>query len=172
MTREPDAIRAYVRELERQLRVPLWRRRRIVSEVREHLREAAAAERADAHDETVAAARALARFGPASATARELNRLPAARTVTLRRALAPWLVAAALTGSGAASVWAFQPGEAPKRAHASRVAKRSDAGARPSKPRCENATRPAGARGAGTHDEIERARRCATRAAAREAASR
>ncbi|HLH13290.1 MAG TPA: hypothetical protein VKV16_00755 [Solirubrobacteraceae bacterium] len=116
MHRRETLIDGYVRELAHELRVARWRRRRIVAEVRSHLLEAARAERAAGLDAPAAAQRALARFGAAGEAAREFNALPSARRLTLRRALAPCLVAVALTCTASASVGAFQPG-AP---HASR----------------------------------------------------
>jgi HAAS len=108
-----DPIETYVRELGDELRAPRRARRRLLREVRAHLHDAVAAGRCDSLDTGHAAERALARFGPADEMASQFNRLPHRRRVLLRRALVPWLAAAAvLTTSASASVWAFQPGSA------------------------------------------------------------
>ncbi len=104
-----DPIDAYVSELRSELRVPRWRRRRIVLEVRAHLLDAAEAERAAGVDAGVAAERALARFGFASEHAAQFNRVPRTRSVLLRRTLVPWLAAGVLTSMATATVWAFRP---------------------------------------------------------------
>jgi hypothetical protein len=105
-----NPIDAYLRELTGELRVPVWRRRRILAEVRAHLLEAAESERSTARDEQAAIARALARFGHAGQAASEFNRLARRRRALVRRALIPWIAAAALTSTASASVWAFEPG--------------------------------------------------------------
>ncbi len=119
--RTVDPIDAYLRELQRELRVSRWARRRIVLEVRAHLLEAAAAERAHGVDDEGAAERALVRFGLASDTARQFDGVRSKRTVLLRRALVPWVAAAAVTSMASATVWAFQPGPPVARVHAGHV---------------------------------------------------
>jgi hypothetical protein len=109
-------IDAYLRELTGELRVPVWRRRRILAEVRAHLLEAAESERSTARDEQAAMARALERFGHAGQAASEFNRLGRRRRALVRRALIPWVAAAALTSTASASVWAFEPGGAARHA--------------------------------------------------------
>jgi hypothetical protein len=116
--RTADPIDSYLRELRRELRVSRWARRRIVLEARAHLLEAVEVERAHGLDEAEAAARALARFGVAGETARRFDGVRSKRTVLLRRALAPWVAALAVTSMASATVWAFQPGSPGARAAA------------------------------------------------------
>jgi hypothetical protein len=108
--RTADPIDSYLRELRSELRVSRWARRRIVLEARAHLLEAVEVERTRGLDEAEAAARALARFGLAGETARQFDGVSSKRTVLLRRALAPWVAALAVTSMASATVWAFQPG--------------------------------------------------------------
>ena len=75
-----DRIDAYLDELERQLRVPRRVRRRILTEVRAHLLDAAEAEQPGTTEGSCAAERAVLRFGPAAETARQFNRPAAAAT--------------------------------------------------------------------------------------------
>ena len=104
-----DPIEAFLHEFERQLRVRRRARRRILDEVRGHLLDAAEVEQSGATTRRLAAERAVARFGLADATATQFNRLAARRTVVVRRAVAPWVAAVALTSLATATVWAFQP---------------------------------------------------------------
>jgi hypothetical protein len=104
-----DGIDAYLDELERQLRVPRRARRRIVSEVRAHLLDAAEAEQPSTADGSSAAERAIVRFGPAAETARQFNRPASRRNALLRRALVPSIAALAVTSAATATVWAFGP---------------------------------------------------------------
>jgi hypothetical protein len=110
-----DPIEAFLHEFERQLRVRRRARRRILDEVRGHLLDAAEVEQSGATTRRLAAERAVARFGLADATATQFNRLAARRTVVVRRAVAPWVAAVALTSLATATVWAFQP--TPSRPH-------------------------------------------------------
>lgn len=110
-----DPIEAYLRSLERELRLPRRARRRILAEVRAHLADAAEDERSTSCDETVAAQRAVVRVGLAAETARQFNRVRRSRHVALRRAALPSIAAAALTLLGTATVWAFQPDTVPPR---------------------------------------------------------
>jgi hypothetical protein len=108
----PDPIDAYLRELKRELGVQGRVRLRILAEVREHLLDAAAAERSSGAEEGVAAQRALVRFGLAADTACQFNGLAGRRGAVLRRALVPWVAAIALTSMATATVWAFHAGPA------------------------------------------------------------
>jgi hypothetical protein len=108
--RAGDPIDSYLHELRRELRVSRWARRRIVLEARAHLLDAIEVERTHGLDETAATELALARFGLAGETARQFDGVSSKRTVLLRRALAPWIAAAAVTSMASATVWAFQPG--------------------------------------------------------------
>ena len=108
-----DPIDAYVRDFARRLRARGAARRRILAEVRAHLLDAADAERCRASEPSLAAERAIARFGLAGETAGQFNGLATRRGVVLRRALVPWVAAVALTSGATASVWAFQPGTGP-----------------------------------------------------------
>jgi hypothetical protein len=112
MMNTPDPIDAYLRELRRQLRAPRGPRRRILAEVRTHLLEATEAEQHGNTEQPGAAERALARFGLASDTARQFNRLARHRRRVLRRALLPWAAAVMLlmTSLATATVWASHPG--------------------------------------------------------------
>jgi hypothetical protein len=107
-----DRIDAYVYELERQLCVPRRARRRILSEVRAHLLDAAEAEQSSTTEASCAAERAVLRFGLAAETAGQFNRRAGRRKALLRRALVPSIAALAVT-STAATVWAFDPGRSP-----------------------------------------------------------
>jgi hypothetical protein len=109
----PDPIGAYLRELKRELRVRGRARRRIWTEVRAHLLDAAEAEQSRGAEEGVAAQRAVVRFGLAAETARQFNCLAGRRGAVLRRALVPWIAAVALTLTATATVWAFHAGPAP-----------------------------------------------------------
>jgi hypothetical protein len=109
-----DPIDAYLDELERQLRVPRRARRRILTEVRAHLLDAAEAEQ-PATEGSCAAERAVLRFGPAAETARQFNIRAGRRNALLRRALVPSMAAVAVTSMVTATVWAFGPGPAPSR---------------------------------------------------------
>lgn len=108
-----DRIDAYLDELERQLRVPRRARRRILTEVREHLLDAAEAEQSSTAEGSCAAERAVLRFGPAAETARQFNRPASRHNALLRRALVPWIAALAVTSTATATVWAFGPSPAP-----------------------------------------------------------
>ncbi|HSZ05413.1 MAG TPA: hypothetical protein VK778_09465 [Solirubrobacteraceae bacterium] len=110
-----DRIDAYLHELERQLRVPRRARRRILTEVRAHLLDAAEAERSWTAEGGYAAERAVLRFGSAAETARQFNHRAGRRNALLRRALAPSIAAFAVTSMATATVWAFGPGPAPSR---------------------------------------------------------
>lgn len=110
----PDPIDAYLHELKRELRVRGRARRRIWTEVRAHLLDAAEAEQSRGAEEGVAAQRAVVRFGLAADTARQFNCLAGRRGAVLRRALVPWIAAVALTSTATATVWAFQAGPAPR----------------------------------------------------------
>jgi hypothetical protein len=110
-----DRIDAYLGELERQLRLPRRARRRILSEVRAHLLDAAAAERRSTTEASCAAERAVLRFGLAAETAGQFNRRAGRRSALLRRAVVSSIAAFAVT-STAATVWAFGPGPAPSQA--------------------------------------------------------
>jgi hypothetical protein len=108
-----DRIDAYLDELERELRVPRRARRRILTEVRAHLLDAAEAEQPWATKGSCAAERAVLRFGPATETARQFNRPTGRRYALLRRALVPSIAAFVVTSMATATVWAFGPGPAP-----------------------------------------------------------
>jgi hypothetical protein len=110
-----DPIAAYLEELERQLRVPRRARRRILTEVRAHLLDAADAEQPSAAGGRCAAERAVVRFGLAAETAHQFNRPGSRRNALLRRALVPSIAALAVTSMATATVWAFGPGPAPSR---------------------------------------------------------
>jgi hypothetical protein len=113
----PDAIDAYLREFKRELRVRGRARRRILAELRAHLLDAFDAECSLGAEEHVAARRAVVRLGHVAETARQFNFLAARRGAILRRALAPWIAAVALTSMASATVWAFDAGP-PAREHA------------------------------------------------------
>jgi hypothetical protein len=104
----PDPIDAYLRELRRELRVRGRARRRILTEVRAHLLDAIAAEGSRGVEESLAAQRAVARFGVVPETAHQFNCLAGRRGAVVRRALVPWIAAVALTSTASATVWAFQ----------------------------------------------------------------
>ncbi|HZK73017.1 MAG TPA: hypothetical protein VFD88_03345 [Clostridia bacterium] len=108
-----DRIEAYLDELERELEVPRRARRRISSEIREHLLDAAEAERPWATEESFAAERAILRFGFPAETASQFNRGMGRRYVLVRRRLVPSVAAFALTLLATATVLAFDPGPAP-----------------------------------------------------------
>ncbi len=110
-----DPIDAYLDELKSQLRVPRRTRRRILAEVRAHMLDAAEAEQSTANDGRRAAERAVLRFGLAAETALQFNRLGGRRKTLLRRALAPSIVAVAVTSMATATVWAFGSGPARSR---------------------------------------------------------
>jgi hypothetical protein len=110
-----DWIDTYVDELERQLRVPRRTRRRILTEVRAHLLDAAEAEQPGTVEGSCAAERAVLRFGPAADTARQFNHRAGRRNALLRRALVPSIAAFAVTSMATATVWAFGPAPAPSR---------------------------------------------------------
>ncbi len=109
----PDPIDAYLRELKRELRVRGRARRRILTEVRAHLLDAAEAERSTGAEEGVTARRAVVRFGLGAETARQFNTLAGGRGAVLRRALVPWIAAVALTSMATATVWASHAGSGP-----------------------------------------------------------
>jgi hypothetical protein len=109
----PDPIDAYLRELKRELRVRGRARRRILAEVRAHLLDAAEAEQSRGAEEGVTARRAVVRFGLAAETAGQFNTLAGRRGAVLRRALVPWIAAAALTSMATATVWASHASPAP-----------------------------------------------------------
>jgi hypothetical protein len=111
----PDRIDAYLDELKRELRVPRRARRRILTEVRAHLLDAAEAEQPSTAEGSCAAERAVLRFGPAAETARQFNRRAGRRNALLRRALVPSIAALAVTSMATATVWASAPGPAPPR---------------------------------------------------------
>jgi hypothetical protein len=108
-----DRIDAYLDELKRQLHVPRRARRRILTEVRAHLLDAAEAEKSWTADRNSAAERAVLRFGPAVETARQFDRRASRRNALLRRALVPSIAAVAVTSMATATVWAFGPNPAP-----------------------------------------------------------
>lgn len=125
-----ERIDAYIGELERQLRVPRRARRRILTEVRAHLLDAAEAEQPPwTAGGSGAAERAVLRFGPATEMARQFNRCPRRRNTLLRRALVPSIAAFAAMSTATATVWAFGPGPAPSRSRpaADRLAQRHSA---------------------------------------------
>jgi hypothetical protein len=109
-----DPIDAYLDELKSQLRVPRRTRRRILTEVRMHLLDAAEAELASTADGSRAAERAVLRFGPAAETARKFNRRMGSRNGLLRRALVPSIAVFAVTSMATATVWGSVPA-APRR---------------------------------------------------------
>ena len=111
-----DPIDAYLRELQRELRVRGRARRRILAEVRAHLLDTVEAEKSRGAEESVAAQRAIVRFGLIAETARQFNCLAARRGAGLRRALVPWIAAVALSLTATATVWAFQAGPSTQRA--------------------------------------------------------
>jgi hypothetical protein len=123
--RAPEPIDAYLRELERELRVRGVARRRILAELRAHLLDAAEAEQSTGAAEGLAAHRAVVRFGVAADTAHEFNRLAGRRGAVLRRALVPWVAAVALTLTASATVWAFQAGPAAPRPPLAHPARRA-----------------------------------------------
>jgi hypothetical protein len=111
-----DPIDAYLDELKSQLRVPRRTRRRILTEVRTHLLDAAEAEQASTADGSSAPERAVLRFGPAAETARQFNRRTGSRNaLLLRRALVPSIAVFAVTSMATATVWGFSPVAAPSR---------------------------------------------------------
>jgi len=110
-----DPIDAYLRELERELRVRGKARRRILAELRAHLLDAVEAERSSGAGQELAAQRAVVRFGLVAETARQFNCLAARRGAILRRTLVPWVAAVALSLMATATVWAFQDGPAQSR---------------------------------------------------------
>ncbi len=111
----PDPIGAYLRELKRALRVRGRARRRILTEVREHLLDATEAERSICAEGGEPARRAVARFGLAAETAGQFNTISGRHRAVLRRALVPWIAAIALTSMATATVWASHAGPAPPR---------------------------------------------------------
>lgn len=115
-----DAIAAYLDELECQLRVPRRARRRILSEVREHLLDAVEAEQPSTAEGSCAAERALLRFGAAADAARQFNSRAGGRSALLRRALLPSIAAFAATSMATATVWAIGPGRAPSQSQQAR----------------------------------------------------
>jgi hypothetical protein len=139
--RTADPIDAYLRELRRELRVSRWARRRIVLEARAHLLEAIEVECAHGLDEATAAELALARFGLAGETARQFDGVSSKRKVLLRRALAPWIAAAAVTSMASATVWAFQPGSPATHASAAQAPAAQAPAAHVAAPRTERSTR-------------------------------
>jgi hypothetical protein len=108
----PDPIDAYLRELERELRVRGRARRRILAELRAHLLDAVEAERARGAEEGIAAQRAVLRVGLGAETARQFNCLAVRRGAILGRALVPWIAVVALSLMATATVWAFHAGPA------------------------------------------------------------
>lgn len=110
-----DPIDAYLDQLKSQLRVSRRTRRRILTEARAHLLDAAEAEQSSTAEGLCAAERAVLRFGLASETARQFNCRAGRRNALLRRALVPSLAAFAATSMATATVWAFGPGPAPSR---------------------------------------------------------
>jgi hypothetical protein len=110
-----ERIDAYLNELGRQLRVSRRARRRILTEVRAHLLDAAEAEQSSTADWSCAAERAVLRFGPAAETALQFNRPARQRNALFRRTLVPAIAAFALTSMATATVWAFGPGPSPAR---------------------------------------------------------
>jgi hypothetical protein len=111
-----DPIDAYLRELERELRVRGKARRRILVELRAHLLDVVDAEQSRGAEADVAAQRAVVRCGLVAETARQFNCLAARRGAILRRTLVPWVAAVALSLMATATVWAFQAG-APRSRH-------------------------------------------------------
>jgi hypothetical protein len=157
-----DPIDAYLDELRRELRVSRRARRRILTEVREHLLDAAEAERARTADGSGAVERgsgaverAVLRFGPAAATALQFNGAADRRKPLLRRALVPSLAAFLVTSMASASVWAFAPGHAPARsrtAHAHLIQREPAARRAPNAQRAP--ARVEGPRRHGLHDAL------------------
>jgi hypothetical protein len=111
----PNPIDAYLREFKRELRVRGRARRRIWNEVRAHLLDAAEAEQSRGAEQSLAAQRAVLRFGVAAETACQFNRLTGRRGAILRRALVPWIAAVALSLTATATVWAFHASPSPSR---------------------------------------------------------
>lgn len=135
-----DPIDAYLRELNRQLRVPRRARRRILAEVRAHLLDAAEAERSPSAQRNAAAERAVIRFGLVAETAGQFNRLADRRRgVVLRRTLVPWIAAVALTSLATATVWASGPSPPQARQRPHHFAQRSRCAGRPVTPSSEPA---------------------------------
>jgi hypothetical protein len=112
----PDPIEAYLRQLQRELRVRGRARRRILAELRAHLLDAVEAEQSRGAEEGLATQRAVVRFGLVAETARQFNCLAARRGAALRRALVPWITAVALSLTATATVWAFQAGPSTQQA--------------------------------------------------------
>jgi hypothetical protein len=109
-------IEQYLHELAGALRH--GRRRRILAEVRAHLLEAAAADRAGGADRDVAERGAVERFGPPAKVAGQFNAVRRRPLALVHRAAAVMLASVAMATLGTATVWAIEPGAAHSRAHA------------------------------------------------------
>jgi hypothetical protein len=110
-----NPIADYLADLSRQLR--RGRRGRILAEVRAHLLEAAAADASRGIDPDRAARRAVERFGPPARVATQFNALRRRPRALIQRTAAVMLAGAAMASLGTATVWAFEPGATPARAH-------------------------------------------------------
>ena len=109
-------IEQYLHELAGALRH--GRRRRILAEVRAHLLEAAAADRAGGADRDVAERGAVERFWAAGEGRGPVQRGPSPAPGARAPRGAVMLASVAMATLGTATVWAIEPGAAHSRAHA------------------------------------------------------
>jgi hypothetical protein len=107
-----NPIADYLAELSRQLRRS--KRRRILTEVRAHLLDAAAADASRGVDADRAAQIAVERFGPPARVASQFNALRRRPRALVQRAAALILAGAAMASLGTATVWAFGTGNQSK----------------------------------------------------------
>jgi hypothetical protein len=119
------AIGDYLAELSPQLR--RRRRRRIVTEVRAHLLDAAAADLRRGVDADRAARGAVERFGAPAHVAREFNAVRTRPGGLLRRVAAVMLASASMATLGTATVWAIEPGASHTHTHHHAQSHRSSA---------------------------------------------
>jgi hypothetical protein len=104
---ELGPIGAYVRELEGRLGARRLLRRRVLSEVRNHLRESAEdLQRRPATTRAHAEREAVARFGDADELARGLRTVRGRRSLAAHRLVTLWIAWAAAMAMGSATVWA------------------------------------------------------------------
>jgi hypothetical protein len=109
-------IAEYLAELSVQLR--RGRRQRILTEVRAHLLEAAAADALSGSDPDRAERSAVERFGPPTRVADQFNAVRRRPLALVHRAAAVMLASAAMATLGTATVWAIEPGAAGSHAQA------------------------------------------------------
>ncbi len=120
-----NPIADYLAELSPQLR--RRGRGRIVTEVRAHLLEAAAAELLRGADADLAARGAVERFGPPAHVARDFNAVRTRPGGLINRVAAVMLASASMATLGTATVWAIEPGASHTHTHHHTLPKRSGA---------------------------------------------